>query len=88
VKLGWMGRKNGCRECLNLENGLTLFIENCVKIFGRESRYLKYSRGLDSIGLVLIPTRAMADLNLAPFHPPADMHSSSEGPAHFRFRKS
>ena len=26
------------------------FIENCVNILGRESKYLEYSRGLDSIG--------------------------------------
>ena len=29
---------------------------------------LEYSRGLDSIGLALIPTRAMVDLNPASFH--------------------
>ena len=52
---------------MNSENGLTVSIANCVKILGRESRYLEYSRGLDSIGLALIPTRAMADLNSAPF---------------------
>jgi hypothetical protein len=50
--------------------GSTVFIENYVVT----SIYLEYGRGMASIGLVLIPTGAMADLHSASFHSPADPH--------------